>query len=190
MKGHTSHTIFKRLGTDMDLLSSLSIMLSYRKLYIGPKTSAHDHYDMYQLFHKNGELYPGCTIIHYSPLGKGLATNLIKNVDALHCIVVCDTITRQGHMEFEHMSTTTRRFEILHPNDFAFEKPKNRLVPRYEVLSMADVQAREEVLKCPRTKWAKMCVDDPMARYMGLSVGQIVYNIDNDVLRVVVNVID
>ena len=174
----------------MDIMAPLNKMLHYRKLHIGEQLSSHDDYNVFELLNIDNSSYPGGLIVHHSPIGKGMAIHLIKTTEFAHCIVVCDSITRQAQTEFEQASTTARRFEILHPNDFAFEKPKNKLVPRYEVLTERETVEQEDGLKCPRTKWAKMMLDDPMARYLGLSVGQVVHNIDNDILRVIVDTVE
>ncbi len=159
-------------------------MLSYRLSTLSNEyVAVHNICDIvYTLYTKDIEV--GAVLFIDKSIGKGSIMNIIKYcMDFEHVIIVCNNISRQALTQLSNVSIW---FEVLFEKDICFDKTKNILTSRYTKIEEAEILQLEKSQKSHRTKWPKMSIHDPMARYLGFRINDVVYAIDNDLYRLVV----
>lgn len=126
-------------------------------------------------------------------VGKGMVLKMLMfgaNVPLLMVYTPSPISSHGLRMLLAHSAHNThpsrRVFAVTH-TDIAFEKPLSRLVSRYRVLDESSVKALLASKKCKLEHLPRMDVDDPVARYMGFTLGQVVHAVDADLYRIVVS---
>lgn len=124
----------------------------------------------------NKQIRIHCYIIKCSRIGKGFISTLIPS-DSFHYIFISNAISFQAKLLLQR---TSQSYEIISVNDIFFLKLRNRLIPRYRVMTDS------EKYKIKRKygdmhKFPKLLVDrDPVAKYYNFKVGDVVSVNRND----------
>lgn len=80
----------------------------------------------------------------------------------------------------------SKKIEILKRTDLAWDKLQFRLVPHYAILSEHQIRTEEIRRKFKREDLPKMYTVDPVARLLGFRQGQVVWAMDYDTWRLVI----
>ena len=172
------------------ILRNIKVLLKYRKLKIMEKCEspipkmALRVYTLADTIEKKDQHNNYRLVIALESLGKTEVTNIMETFKSVTHIIFYGHVSIQAKHILDSYAETCF-CEVLTASDVTFDKCANVLVPTYRVLTQAEIDELVQTRKTTVNHFPKMLRTDPMARYLGFRVGQVVHAIEPDVYRIV-----
>ncbi len=121
-------------------------------------------------------------------IGKAEISNLMTRAAVTaHTILILNSLSAQAKALTDFMKVKKGQFvgEILHWHEILIPKLLSRKVPRYQVLTEAEIVEVEKKTQTSRVKFTPFFPSDKIVRYIGFRLGQVVYSMDTKLYRYV-----
>ena len=99
----------------------------------------------------------------------------------VHKFVICNTISNHSYNVLNTHNITQVKSDII-----SFLRNRNESVPVYTILDHNDVDRLCKKYACDIDKFPNILHTDPQITYLGISKGSVVYNLRDDIYRVVI----
>ena len=120
------------------------------------------------------------------PVGKGDMVEILSFTGSMKHIVVYANVVSLQAIRMLEAHESDKFCEVLNAKDVEFDKCSNVLVPTYRKLNPNEVKDIEKLRATSVDKFPRMFRSDPMARYLGFNVGDVVLAVETSCYRLVV----